>query len=409
MITSRPHPVQAPAQNPVTFSPIGVLLTYMKVLQFGKFYPPHIGSIEKVMFDITEGLNRRGVHCDVLCSNKQRKYVEEVVGGYRVTRTSSFGVFFSASVTPQLVGKLKQMQDAYDIIHVHLPDPMANLALFLARPSSKVILHWQNDVVRQRLLLKLYLPLQAWMLDRADAVITTSPNYIDGSPYLAPYKSKCRVVPIGVDRASLKVSPDVAAGIRERFGGRRIVFSIGRLSNYKGYRYLIEAAGHLGDDYVVLIAGSGPLYRALSGQIERLGLSGKVYLLGPVDRDEVGAYYEASDVYCLSSISRNEGFGIVQLEAMLFRKPVVSTDIPGSGVTYANLDGETGLVVEPRNAGALADAITRVCSNKGLYDRLASNGLRRVTEEFTMDRMLSSTMNVYEEVMSGDRKPGPRR
>jgi glycosyltransferase involved in cell wall biosynthesis len=371
----------------------------MRVLQFGKFYPPHIGGIEKVMFDITEGLNRRGIRCDVLCSNKERKYVEESLNGYQVVRTKSYGVFFSASITPQIVRKLKEMQGDYEIIHVHLPDPMANVALFLARPASKVILHWHNDVVRQKLLLTLYLPLQTWMLKRADAVITTSPNYIDGSPYLAGHKPKCHVVPIGVDRARMKVEPDTVAGIRERFRGKRIVFSMGRLSHYKGYRYLIDAAKHLSDEYVILIAGSGPLHGALSSRIAGEGLTEKVFLLGPVQYDDVGSYYEACDVYCLSSISRNEGFGIVQLEAMLFKKPVVSTRIPGSGVSWANLDGETGLVVEPKDPRALARALAAICSDRELYRKLGSNGFRRASEYFTMDRMLTSTIEVYEKVL----------
>ena len=378
----------------------------MKVLQFGKFYPPHIGGIERVMFDITEGLNRRGITCDVLCSNKERKYVDETVNGYRVVRTRSYGIVFSASITPQIVRKLKEMQDGYDIIHVHLPDPMANVALFLARPTSKVILHWHNNVVRQKLLLSLYLPLQAYMLRRADAVITTSPNYIDGSPYLALHKSKCHVVPIGVDRARMKVSPDTVLQIRERFRGKRIVFSIGRLSHYKGYTYLVDAARYLGDEYVILIAGPGPLYGSLSRQIARRRLSEKVSLLGPVRHEDVGSYYEASDIYCLSSISRNEGFGIVQLEAMLFKKPVVSTNIPGSGVSWANLHGETGLVVEPGNPRALAEAITAICSDRELYDRLAANGFRRASEEFTMDRMLNSALGVYEKVLEEGRTGG---
>lgn len=382
----------------------------MKALQFGKFYPPHIGGIETVIFNITEGLNRRGVRCDVLCSNKERRLTEETRNGYRVIRTSSFGVFFSASITPQLVRKLKQIQDDYDVIHVHLPDPMASLALLLTRPSSRIVLHWHNDIIRQKFLLRLYLPIQTWLLKRADAVITTSPNYINGSPYLAPYRHKCHVVPIGVDKSELKVRQETLADIKSRYGGRHIVFSIGRLSHYKGYRYLIEAAAHLGDGYVVLIAGSGPLERDLSKRISDLGLSGRVHLLGTVDSDDVGAYFEASDVYCLSSISRNEGFGIVQVEAMLFRKPVVSTDIPGSGVTWANLDGETGLVVEPANPRALAEAITRICSDRGLYDRLAANGYRRAVEVFTMENMLSATLEVYEEILYGGReKPGLNR
>jgi len=373
----------------------------MRVLQFGKFYPPHIGGIERVMYDITEGINGRGVTCDVLCSNKARAYVEESGAGYKIMRTTSYGVFFSASISPQIISKLRSVQDDYDIIHVHLPDPMAGVALFLARPQSKIVLHWHNDIVRQRMLLKLYLPIQTWMLRRADAVIATSPNYIDGSPYLAAYKSKCHVVPIGVDKNRMTVSPDKVAEIRDRFPGKRIVFSIGRLSRYKGYTYLIDAARHLGDGYVVLIAGSGPLRRKLEDQIRSNRLEARVSLLGPVRYKDVGSYYEACDVYCLSSISRNEGFGLVQVEAMLFKKPVVSTAVKGSGVAWANIDGETGCVVEPRNARALAEAIDRICSDDDLYARFGANGLRRATGLFTLDRMLASTLDVYDTILGG--------
>jgi glycosyltransferase involved in cell wall biosynthesis len=368
----------------------------MKVLQFGKFYPPHVGGIERVIFDITEGLNARGVRCDVLCSNKCRRYSEEDERGYRVTRTRSHAILFSASISPQLASKLRKVEAGYDIIHVHLPDPMANLALLLARPRARVVLHWHNDVVRQRMLLRFYLPLQEWMLRRADAIIATSPNYIKGSPYLSRYEGKCSVVPVGVDRNRLVADDAVVAGIRERFSGKTIVFSIGRLSRYKGYNYLIEAAKALDERFVVLIAGLGPEEGRLRGQIAKAGLAGKVVMLGHVPQERIASYYRACDVFCLSSVSRNEGFGLVQIEAMLFEKPVVSTAIEGSGVTWANISGETGLVVEPRNPGALARAIERVCTDRDLYSKLACGGLRRASEEFTLEKMISGTVRVYQ-------------
>jgi rhamnosyl/mannosyltransferase len=242
--------------------------------------------------------------------------------------------------------------------------------------------------------------MQSWMLRRADAVVTTSPNYIEGSPHLAGHRSKCHVVPVGVDKRRMTVSPAKVSKIRRRFSGKRIVFSIGRLSLYKGYTYLVEAARYLGEEYVVLIAGSGPLRGSLEHQIRRSGLEDRVSLLGPIKYEDVGSYYEACDLYCLSSISRNEGFGLVQVEAMLFRKPVVSTAVKGSGIAWANIDGETGLVVEPRNARALADAIERICSNQDLYQRFGANGLKRATELFTVDRMLASTLDVYRTVLA---------
>jgi glycosyltransferase involved in cell wall biosynthesis len=371
----------------------------VRVLQFGKFYPPHIGGIEKVMYEITEGLNERGIHCDVLCSNDRNEYVEETTESHRVIRTRSYGICLSTSISPQLVFKLLQIHGDYDIIHVHLPDPMATMALFLSRPDAKVVLHWHNDIVRQRLLLKLLMPFQGWMLRRADAVVTTSPNYIGGSLHLAPYRDKCFVVPIGVEKTHLEVSQETVDRIRGNHAGKRIVFSIGRLSHYKGYKYLIEAGRYLGDDYVILIAGPGPLKGRLLRQIKEQGLADKVFLIGPIRYEEVGSYYEACDIFCLSSISRNEGFGLVQVEAMLFRKPVVSTDVKGSGITWANIHGETGLVVRPEDSRALADAIESICSDQSRYQTMAANGYRRATEQFTREKMLSSTIDLYRRIL----------
>jgi rhamnosyl/mannosyltransferase len=357
------------------------------------------------MFDLTEGLNRREVECDVLCSNKEPRYVEERDRGYSVIRTRSYGIYHSVSMTPQIIGKLREVQNGYDIIHMHLPDPMAALALYLDRPKAALVLHWHGDVIRQKLMLPLYRPFQTFLLKRSDAILATSPTYIEGSSALAPYRPKCHVVPIGVDVSGIEVSPDKVKEIRERFKGKRIVLSIGRLTPYKGYEYLIEAARHLGEDYVILIAGSGQLEKPLLRRIKDLGLEAKVHMLGRVMHEDVGSYYEACDVFCLSSVSKNEAFGIVQVEAMLFGKPVVSTNVRGSGIVYANVDGETGLVVEPRVPRVLADAIVKLCGDPELYRRLAAGGRKRAQEVFTVDNMLDSTLAVYERVLALPRTP----
>jgi rhamnosyl/mannosyltransferase len=299
-----------------------------------------------------------------------------------------------------MIGKLREVQGDYDIIHIHLPDPMAAAALYVDRPKAALVLHWHGDVIRQKLLLPIYRPFQTWMLKRSDAILATSPNYIEGSSALAPHRSKCHVVPIGVDVSDIDVSSERVREIKDRFKGKRIVLSIGRLTPYKGYDHLIEAARHLGDDYVILIAGSGELGTALSRRIRDLGLTGQVHMLGRVAHEDVGSYYEASDVFCLSSISKNEAFGIVQVEAMLFGKPVVSTNVRGSGIVYANIDGETGLVVEPGDPRALADAIMRICDDPELYRRLAAGGMKRAGEVFTVAHMLDSTLEVYRRVLA---------
>ncbi|MBT5492277.1 glycosyltransferase [bacterium] len=126
----------------------------MKILQLGRFYAPSTGGIETVMYDVTEVLNEyEEASCDVLCSSKNYTYEESSTNNYKVIRTKSLGVYFSTSITPQMIFKLKEIINNYDIIHVHLPDPMANIALMLVDCSKqKIILHWHSDVVKQWIL-----------------------------------------------------------------------------------------------------------------------------------------------------------------------------------------------------------------------------------------------------------------
>ena len=128
----------------------------MKILQLGKFYPPSLGGIQLVMYDITETINKnKDIECDVLCSNDVNLYTEEVINNYRVFRTKTFGTYFATSATPQMIFKLRNIISEYDIIHLHLPDPMANSALFFANTKNKkVILHWHSDIIKQKYLLK---------------------------------------------------------------------------------------------------------------------------------------------------------------------------------------------------------------------------------------------------------------
>ncbi|MDP3224808.1 MAG: glycosyltransferase, partial [Rubrivivax sp.] len=146
----------------------------MKVLQISKFYPPVMGGIESVAWELTEGLNRAGVRADVLCSNQvPRMSHETAASGYTITRAASMGMVLSTSIAPVMARVLRQVNAAYDVIHVHMPDPMAALAIWAAQPRGTVVVHWHSDVIRQRKTLKLYEPLQRWLLARADAIVAT--------------------------------------------------------------------------------------------------------------------------------------------------------------------------------------------------------------------------------------------
>ena len=102
----------------------------------------------------------------------------------------------------------------------------------------------------------------------------------------------------------------------------------------------------------------------------------RVFIIQDVTQEDIGNYFEACDVFCLPSCQKTEAFGIVLVEAMLFGKPIVSTAVPGSGITWVNANGITGFNVEPKNGLALAQAITSIVED-GLEKTFGENGRQR--------------------------------
>lgn len=172
-------------------------------------------------------------------------------------------------LSPAMIFRLRKIRKEYDIIHIHHPDPMACLALFLSGYKGPVVLHWHSDILKQKMLLRLYTPLQNWLLRRAKVIVGTTPVYVKESPFLENIQRKVTSIPIGIDE--MKPIPERVAQIKERYAGKKIIFSLGRLVEYKGYEYLIQAARRLTDDYVILIGGRGPLQEYLQALIDELG------------------------------------------------------------------------------------------------------------------------------------------
>ncbi len=377
----------------------------MRVLQISKFYPPVMGGIESVAWELTEGLNRAGVRTNVLCANQRPRTVhEQVTAGYEITRAASWGMLLSTSMAPALVRLLRPLAADHDVLHVHMPDPMAAVALWTARPRSRIVVHWHSDVIRQRLALKLYDPLQKWLLRRADAIVATSAAYAEASRVLQPWRHKVAVIPIGIsdnhgDACSVK-----AAAVRQRFRGRRIVFSLGRMTYYKGFDVLIEAAAALPEDSVVLIGGDGELLDGYRTMVARRGLAGKVHLLGHINDDELASHFEACDVFCMPSTLRAEAYGVAIVEAMVMGKPIVATHIPGSGVPWVNVHGETGFNVEVRRPDNLSAMLNLLLGDAPLRARLGAKARQRYLQEFNAALMTQRTISMYSRLLQDERR-----
>lgn len=369
----------------------------MKILQIGKFYPIR-GGIEKVMFDIMMGLSRKNVYCDMLCASAEEQLPGDIsLNEYaRILCVPTWKKVAATMLAPAMIFRLRKIQKEYDVIHIHHPDPMACLALFLSGYKGRVVLHWHSDILKQKILLRCYRPLQNWLLRRADVIVGTTLVYVEESPFLQKVQDKVCSIPIGVDK--VKPTPEQVREIRQKYAGKKIIFSLGRLVEYKGYEYLIRAARRLSDDYIVLIGGKGPLRTYLQTLIEKLGIVDKVKLIGFVQDEDLSGYFGACDVLCLSSIWKTEAFAIVQIEAMSCGKPVVATKIPESGVSWVNADFLSGINVEPEDPESLAQAITAVLADDSLYSRLSEGARQRYETMFTKELMIERCLNLYQKI-----------
>jgi len=370
----------------------------MRILHIGKYYPPYFGGIEKVNYDLVESLNENGISTDVLCFNNQNKTQVENKG-YNIYRAATINSAFSSPLSFSIFKQLRKIHNNYDIIHVHVPNPMGAIALQSVSFKGKVIVHWHSDIIKQKKLKKIYRPFQEKLLQRADRIIVTTSNYIEGSADLRPYRNKCKVIPIGISKSDFVANELFREQLKQQYKDKKVVFSIGRLIYYKGFEYLIEAAKKLPDNVVVLIGGTGILKEDLQKQIEKSQVEEKVTLLGNIPFENLGEYYNRADIYCLSSTERSEAFGVVLIEAMSFGCPIVSTNIKGSGVPWVNRNNDTGIVVEPKNSDLLAEAITRIATSPELATKFSINSLIRYDAEFSKEKMTQRTIELYKELM----------
>jgi glycosyltransferase involved in cell wall biosynthesis len=367
-----------------------------KILQVGKFYPPHRGGMEAHLEHLSQRLCK-STELRVLVANNTNRNSVEVLEGVKVNRLATPFTVASSPVCPSMARAIRAADP--DILHLHFPNPTAILAYMISRYRGPVVVTWHSDIVRQNRLARLFKPILDTFLRRCSRIVASSPDYIRSSPFLQANRQRCRVIPFGIPLKPFQdPDPKPVDEIRAQFGPR-IVLCVGRLVYYKGIEFMIRAMSKI--DGKLLIIGDGPLRSSLEREARDLGVLNRVVFVGSVDSPT--PYYKACDVFVLPSIARSEAFGIVQLEALAAGKPVVNTSL-ASGVPFVSQDSVTGFTVPPANPEALAWAVNTLLDNPDLRSRFGAEGVRRAEHEFSVDRMASSTLELYAEVI----KEGPR-
>lgn len=297
---------------------------------------------------------------------------------------------------------IKQLRP--DVVHAHDPHAvaMAGLALSMSTQPRRAPL-----VASRRVDFRLKgNAFSRWKYDQVDLFICASEAIrkillADGVP-----EQRAVTVHEGIDLAHVAAAP--AAALHEELWlphGSPIVGNVAALVPHKGQRHLVEAAAMVVKqvaDARFVIAGEGELRESLEHQIKTHGLEKHVILAG--FRPDVLSLHKAFDIFVMSSVM--EGLGTSILDAMACGKPVIATT--AGGMPEIVQDGETGLLVPPRDDRALATAIVRLLKDEPLRRRMGANGLSLANSRFSAERMVAETLSVYETVVRAFGRSGVR-
>ncbi|HZZ95329.1 MAG TPA: glycosyltransferase [Usitatibacter sp.] len=372
----------------------------MRILHIGKYYPPVAGGMERFLADLVDAQRAAGHEVEVLVHDDGRH--DSAGDPPWLHRCAVWFTLFFAPVSPRFPFLLRRIVRRFrpDLVHLHMPNTSAFWAL-LVRAARRVpwVVHWHSDVEPSRFRLSLrlgyphYAIFERAVLEAAEAIVVTSPHYLEASRTLEPWSEKCHVVPLGVAHGRLPEARDVDERRLWPGEGLRVLMA-GRLAYYKGFDTVVRAvASH--DDMQLTIVGDGEERSKLKRIVADAHAASSVRLLGEVGDEMLTQLMATCEVFCLPSRERTEAFGLVLLEAMRYGKPLVVSALPGSGMTWVARDGQNALHVPPDDPAAwrvALELLERSPRKRALMGRL---GLERYQRDFDIRSVAAALDRVY--------------
>lgn len=359
----------------------------MRILHLAKYYWPRSGGMERVVQGLTEGAAALGHQVQVVAV--------EPLGGARspsgsrntITRVYSLGSVGSQEVAP---GYLAAAWKRADVIHVHHPHTLADVAVLTRAGRAPLVVTQHADSKRH-----VYRPISRLVLRKSKAIVVPSRAHLALCSELTGFEGKTEVIPFGIDERRWNMVPPPPPG-----GVPRALF-IGRLVPYKGLDVLLRALERV-PDLRLDIVGAGPEANRLKTMARALAVADRVRWFGEYPDEDLPRRMADADFLVLPSVTIEEMFGLVVLEAMASGRPVVTTALP-SAVREVNVPGVTGLEVPLRDVAALAQALDTLARDPLLRERMGASGRRRVDEHFTRRLMVERHIELYERLVA-DRK-----
>lgn len=369
--------------------------------------PTYIGGGQTYIYYLTKELYKLGVNIKVFTSKPSVTSSSEwdwsharICGCKPILRVSN------TPIMPTLFPKMVE-DDAYDIVHTDVPQAYScDVSALVSQLKRKPLIITYHCDLLPSLISKIYsIILSKYTLERADKIIATTRSYSKTSPLLSRFMKKVEVIPMGIDleRFSVRNRQKFSKDIRDRHDigeDEYILLFVGGLNNphkYKRVDILINAFSGILErrsDVRLIIVGEGELRRSYEDLCSRLGIKNKVIFTGYVSNEELPKYYCVSDLFVLPSLTREEAFGIVLLEAAACGSIPICFDIPGPSEVCKEVGGFVAPIGDPVNE--LKKLILEVL----IYDLDESkNTCAERVKKYTWRNIASKTLEIYEKVM----------
>ncbi len=290
-------------------------------------------------------------------------------------------------------------KERFDIIHVHWPLPHFIFGYVASRVcSAPVVISFHGaELMAVRNKFRFLRPFLRWAIARADRVTANSNHTVRAIQEI--FHRPVDIIPFGAAVSSADIR-STDKGVEEK----RILF-VGRLVERKGVRYLIEAAAQVASRYKIRvdIVGDGPELSRLRRLAEERNLKEVVRFHGRVSAGELPHFYANCDMFVLPAVidskGDTEGLGVVLIEAMTYKKPVIASAV--GGITDLVIDGQTGLAVPAGDVDALVKAIVRLIEDPETAKRLSQHGYEHILTNYSWEVIINQLINLYQEVCPG--------
>lgn len=361
------------------------------------YFPETQGGVQEAIRQICLATSEFGCKNTVYALARKPSPGEMSLPEGDLVRTASLCELASCDFgSPLSFLRMRSLARGVDLIHCHYPWPFGDLLALLGGVGRPIVVTYHSDIVRQRTLGQVYRPLQALFFRRASAVVATSDAYRASSTLLQSFDSKVSAIPLPIDCTQVPPPDEERERYwRERFGQGFFLF-VGVLRYYKGLHILVEAARTTG--LPVVVVGDGPERERLSNQASGVE---NIHFLGFRDDADKFTLIRLAGAMVFPSHLRAEAFGVSLLEASAVGRPMITTDI-GTGTSLVNAHGETGLVVPPGDAVALAEAMVYLAERPLLRDRMGFAAKERCRRFFSSDVVGAAYRRLYDKVLGLD-------